>query len=73
MRRTVTITAALLMVAGAGLGAFWFAKRTVRWNDARTMPPPLAAAVRAYAKGDTSGGLPRDSGWRSSGYPRRAG
>ena len=57
MRRTVTITAALLMVAGAGLGAFWFAKRTVRWNDARTMPPPLAAAVRAYAKGDTSGGL----------------
>ena len=57
MRRFVTLTAALLVLAGAAIGAVWFAKRTVRWNDARTMPPPLAAAVRAYAKGDDTGGL----------------
>ena len=57
MRRTVALTALLLALAGAGIGAVWFAKRTVRWNDARTMPPPLAAAVRAYAKGDAAGGL----------------
>jgi len=57
MRRTVALTAALLVLAGAGIGAVWFAKRTVRWNDARTMPPPLSAAVRAYAKGDAADGL----------------
>ncbi len=57
MRRTVAITAALLVLALAAIGAVWFAKRTVRWNDARTMPPPLTAAVRAYAKGDTVAGL----------------
>jgi len=57
MRRSVTVTAALLVLAGVALGAVWFAKRTVRWNDARTMPPPLAAAVRAYGKGDDAGGL----------------
>lgn len=57
MRRTAALIAALLVIAVAAIGAIWFAKRTVRWNDARTMPPPLAAAVRAYAKGDAAAGL----------------
>ena len=57
MRRILAVTAALIVLAAAAGGAVWFAKRTVRWNDARTMPPPLEAAVRAYAKGDTAAGM----------------
>jgi len=57
MRRTQAIIVAVIVLAGGALGAAWLAKRTVRWKDARTMPPPLTAAVRAYAKGDTSAGL----------------
>jgi soluble lytic murein transglycosylase len=57
MRRTLTVVAALVVLAAAAGGAIWIAKRTVRWNDARTMPPPLEAAVRAYAKGDAAAGL----------------
>ncbi len=57
MRRPVALTIALLVLAGTATGAFWFAKRTIRWNDTRTMPPPLAAAVRGYASGDPAAGL----------------
>ena len=57
MRRIIAVIAALIVLAAAAIGAMWFAKRTVRWNDARTMPPPLAASVRAYAKGDAAAGL----------------
>jgi soluble lytic murein transglycosylase len=57
MRRILTVASALLVLAAAAGGAVWIAKRTVRWNDARTMPPPLEAAVRAYAKGDAAAGM----------------
>jgi soluble lytic murein transglycosylase len=57
MRRSVLIAATLFLLAASAAGALWLAKRTVRWNDARTMPPPLEAAVRAYAKGDDAAGL----------------
>ena len=57
MRRIVAASLALAALAGLAGGAVWFAKRTVRWRDARTMPPPLEAAVRAYAKGDDARGL----------------
>ena len=57
MRRTLAVVAALIVLAAAAAGGIWLAKRTVRWNDARTMPPPLEAAVRAYAKGDATAGL----------------
>jgi soluble lytic murein transglycosylase-like protein len=57
MRRSVLIAATLFLLAAVAAGALWWAKRTVRWNDARTMPPPLEAAVRAYAKGDDATGL----------------
>jgi soluble lytic murein transglycosylase-like protein len=57
MRRTLAITAALILLAAVAILAVRLAKRTVRWNDARTMPPPLTAAVRAYAKGDATAGL----------------
>lgn len=50
------------MVAALG-GAYWLAKRTVRWNDARTMPPPLEAAVRAYGKGDDDAGARNVAGF----------
>ncbi len=57
MRRTLAIIAALILLAATAIVAVRLAKRTIRWNDARTMPPPLAAAVRAYAKGDATAGL----------------
>src|SRR5262245_15197875 len=57
MRRTQVVIAALLVLAALAAGAIWLAKRTVRWNDSKTMPPPLAAAVRSYAKGDSTAGL----------------
>jgi soluble lytic murein transglycosylase-like protein len=57
MRRTLTVVAALILIGAAAGGAIWIAKRTVRWNDVRMMPPPLEAAVRAYAKGDATAGL----------------
>src|SRR5262245_17599640 len=57
MRRPFAIAAALFLLAAAAAGAVLLAKRTVRWKDARTMPPPLEAAVRAYAKGDDGAGL----------------
>ena len=47
----------MLLAAAAAAGAVLFAKRRVRWNDARTMPPPLEAAVRAYGRGDDGTGL----------------
>jgi soluble lytic murein transglycosylase-like protein len=56
MRKLVIAVVVAALGAGAA-GAVWFAKRTVRWNDARTMPPPLEAAVRAYGKGDDEAGL----------------
>jgi soluble lytic murein transglycosylase-like protein len=56
MRRIVIAVVVAALGAGAA-GGLWFAKRTVRWNDARTMPPPLEAAVRAYGKGDDAAGL----------------
>jgi len=55
-RVSFAIVAAVVVLAAA-FGAVWIVKRPVRWNDARTMPPPLEAAVRAYAKGDTASGL----------------
>ena len=55
MRRTLVVVAALAVLLAAG--AIVLARRTVRWNDARTMPPPLELAVRAYAKGDDRAGL----------------
>jgi len=57
MRRTTLIGVVFALLVVAGIGAGVIAKRTVRWNDARTMPPPLEAAVRAYAKGDSAAGL----------------
>jgi soluble lytic murein transglycosylase-like protein len=57
LRRTIIVIAALIGLLGAAGAAVWLAKRTVRWNDARMMPPPLEAAVRAYAKGDAAAGL----------------
>jgi soluble lytic murein transglycosylase-like protein len=57
MRRNKLVIAAAVVISASALGAVWYAKRTVRWNDARTMPPPLTAAVRAYAKDDGSTGL----------------
>src|SRR5262245_7505373 len=56
MRRSAVIAAAVA-AALAALGTVYLAKRTVRWKDARTMPPPLEAAVRAYAKGDSASGV----------------
>lgn len=57
MRRVLAAIAVCIVLLAVGAGAIWIAKRTVRWNDARTMPPPLEAAVRAYAKGDAAAGL----------------
>jgi soluble lytic murein transglycosylase-like protein len=57
VRRFPAIVVATAVLASAAGGALWLAKRKVRWNDARTMPPPLSAAVRAYAKGDSTSGL----------------
>jgi soluble lytic murein transglycosylase-like protein len=57
MRRTLSVIAAVVVLAGGAFGAVWLAKRTVRWKDTRTMPPPLSAAVRAYAKSDDAEGL----------------
>jgi soluble lytic murein transglycosylase-like protein len=56
MRRSALIAAVTAAAVAAGVTVF-LAKRTVRWNDARTMPPPLEAAVRAYAKGDSASGV----------------
>ncbi len=56
-RRVLAIIAACGVLAAVAAVTIWNAKRTVRWNDARTMPPPLEAAVRAYAKGDAEAGL----------------
>jgi len=56
MRRRTLVAASVALVLAA-IGVVYVAKRTVRWNDARTMPPPLEAAVRAYAKGDSAAGL----------------
>ena len=57
MRRKAAVAAALVVAVLVAIGAVVIAKRTIRWNDARTMPPPLEAAVRAYAKGDAAAGL----------------
>ena len=57
MRRTTLIAVAAAALVVAAIGVVFVAKRTVRWNDARTMPPPRAAAVRAYAKGDSASGV----------------
>src|SRR5262245_35897523 len=57
MRRSLTVIVVLILLLAAAGPAVWLAKRTVRWNDARTMPPPLEAAVRAYGKGDPAAGL----------------
>jgi len=57
MRRILAVIAVLSVLAVGAGGAVWLAKRTVRWNDTRSMPPPLAAAIRAYAKGDGAAGL----------------
>jgi soluble lytic murein transglycosylase len=57
MRRAFTIAAIVGLLAAAVAGGWYLTHRRVRWNDARTMPPPLAAAVRAYGKGDAAGGL----------------
>jgi soluble lytic murein transglycosylase len=57
MRRAHLLLLGLAVFAALAGGAVWIAKRTVRWNDARTMPPPLEAAVRAYARGDDASGL----------------
>jgi len=56
VRRAAVIAAVTAAALAAGVAVF-LAKRTVRWNDARTMPPPLTAAVRAYAKGDSASGI----------------
>src|SRR6188474_1001068 len=56
MRRS-TIVVCLAVAVALVCGTFWIVKRTVRWNDARTMPPPLEAAVRAFSKGDEARGL----------------
>jgi len=56
VRRSLVAAGVAVAVVLAGAAVFW-AKRTVRWNDARTMPPPLSAAVRAYARGDEARGL----------------
>jgi soluble lytic murein transglycosylase-like protein len=55
MRRIFHILIGALVVAAAVL--VWHELRTVRWNDARTMPPPLEAAVRAFATGEDARGL----------------
>ncbi len=52
MRRKGIIIVAIAAIAAAAVLAVVLARRTVRWNDARTMPPPLAAAVKAYGKGN---------------------
>lgn len=57
MRRGVVVIAGLAVIAAGAIGAIVVAKRTVRWNDARRMPPPLERAVQAYAKGDSQTGL----------------
>jgi soluble lytic murein transglycosylase len=57
MRRPVIAAALVTALAAAGAGTVWIAKRSIRWNDARTMPPPLESAVRAYAQGDDAAGL----------------
>jgi soluble lytic murein transglycosylase-like protein len=57
VRRTAAVLALIAALGAAAIAAYVIAKRTVRWNDARTMPPPLSAAVRAYAKGDGAAGL----------------
>jgi len=57
MRRIVAASVAVAALAAGAAGAVWLAKRTVRWKDARTMPPPLEAAVRAYTKGNDDRGL----------------
>jgi soluble lytic murein transglycosylase len=57
VRRALTIIVGLVLCVATAGGAYWLAKRKVRWNDARTMPPPLSAAVRAYGKGDAASGL----------------
>jgi soluble lytic murein transglycosylase-like protein len=57
VRRLPAIIVSVAVLAAAAGGALWLAKRKVRWNDARTMPPPLSAGVRAYAKGDAAAGL----------------
>lgn len=57
LRRILVVFAVVVALAGAALGTAWIVKRPIRWKDARTMPPPLEAAVRAYAKGDASSGL----------------
>ena len=56
MRRALLVIVGLVLAAAMAAGAYWLAKRKVRWNDARTMPPPLSAAVRAYGKGDAGTG-----------------
>jgi len=56
VRRPLIAVGAAGALVLAGAAVFW-AKRTIRWNDARTMPPPLSAAVRAYAHGDDDKGL----------------
>jgi soluble lytic murein transglycosylase len=50
-----SVLAGAVLLAGAA-AVFW-AKRTIRWNDARTMPPPLEAAVKAFTQGNDERGL----------------
>ena len=57
MRRLVAGIVALVLLAAAAAGVFALATRRIRWNDARTMPPPLDLAVRSYAKGDQAAAL----------------
>lgn len=53
--RLVAILAGAAVLAAAAV--VWSLERPIRWKDARTMPPPLEAAVRAYAKGNDAVGL----------------
>jgi peptidoglycan lytic transglycosylase len=57
VRRAVVVGGVLGAVLLAGAAAVLWAKRTIRWNDARTMPPPLEAAVKAYSGGNDDRGL----------------
>lgn len=57
MRRGALIASIVVGAVGVAGVAVWVAKRTIRWNDARMMPPPLEAAVRAFSRDDGDAGL----------------